>query len=233
MPSPATPRRPSRAALAALAVLAVAVLLAGIAPHDRRVWLAENVLVVFLAGWLALTARSFPLSPISYGLVLAFLLLHEIGAHFTYPRVPYERAIAAWTGVSVDRLLGFDRNHWDRVVHLAFGLAFAWPLREVARRLAGVRGFWALAVPVALVMAIGLVYEFIEWGVAVRMGVGPASAFLGAQGDPWDAHHDLLLASLGALATVALAALADAVRDPRAFVRDWRESVRVKAPPGG
>ena len=229
MPSPPIPR----GALPALAVLAVAVVASGLAPHDRRVWLAENVLVVFLAGWLALTARSFPLSPLSYALVLAFLVLHEIGAHFTYPRVPYDTAIARWTGVSVDDALGFDRNHWDRFVHAAFGLAFAWPLREVARRLAGVRGFWAMALPVAFVMAIGLVYEFIEWGVAVRMGVGPASAFLGAQGDPWDAHHDLLLASVGAVVTVAIGAAVDAARDPRAFAREWRESVRVKASSAG
>ena len=224
----ATTTRAPRFALACGVVLAFAIAWSAIRPVDGRVWLAENALVVFLVAWLALTARSFPLSRVSYGLVLAFLVLHEIGAHFTYPRVPYDRAVAAWTGFSIDAAFGLSRNHWDRAVHAAFGIAFAVPLREVAIRIAGVRGFWTLAQPLASVMAIALVYEFVEWAAAAGLGQGPASAFVGAQGDPWDAHHDLLLASLGAALSLAIATGVDAARDRRAFVRDWRESVRVK-----
>lgn len=222
----------TRSALLAGGTLALVVAASGIAPHDRGLWLAENVLTLVLAVWLALTARSFPLAPVSYGLVLGFLALHAIGAHFTYPRVPYDRLAVAWTGTSIDAALGFERNHWDRLVHAAFGVAFAVPLREVARRIVGAAGFWSYALPVALVMAIALLYEFVEWGVASAMGVGPASGFLGAQGDPWDAHHDLLLASVGATVSMAVAAGRDVHRDRVGFVRAWRESVRVKGPPG-
>ena len=222
----ATTTRVPRFALACGVVLALAVAISGLAPDDRQVWLAENALVAFLAGWLALTARSFPLSRLSYAAVLAFLVLHETGAHFTYPRVPYDRVVEAWTGVSIDTALAFKRNHWDRLVHLAFGLAFALPLREAAQRLARARGFWSYAVPLAFVMSIALVYEFVEWAAAVTLGQGPASAFVGAQGDPWDAHQDLLMATVGAAATLFAAAIADAVRDRRSFWGDWRASVR-------
>jgi putative membrane protein len=222
-----------RAAVIAGITLAAVVAVSGIAPHDRGIWLAENVLTLFVACWLALTARSFPLSTVSYTLLLGFLVLHEFGAHFTYPRVPYDRVVAEWTGISVDRALRLERNHWDRIVHAAFGAAFAVPLREVALRIAAVRGFWSFALPLGAVLSIGLAYEFAEWAVAVSWGVGPASAFLGAQGDPWDAHHDLLLAGLAAAMSLGVIAAVEFRRDRTAFVHDWRESVRVKAPVGG
>jgi putative membrane protein len=226
----ATTTRVPRFALACGGVLAVVVLVSGLAPADRPIWLAENALTAFLVGWLALSARSFPLSRLSYALILAFLVLHELGAHFTYPRVPYDQAVLRWTGISIDAALGFERNHWDRLVHAAFGLVFAVPLREVAVRIARVRGFWSDALPLASVMSIGLLYEFVEWAAAATLGHGPASAFVGAQGDPWDAHQDLLMATLGAGVSLAAMAIARARRDPASFRRDWQESVRVDPP---
>lgn len=198
---------------------AFVVVLAGsaIAPADRTVWLAENVLPVFIVGYLAATARSFPLSRFAYVAIFVFLCLHEVGAWFTYPKVPYPGG--AW--------LDGGRNHYDRVVHFCYGVAFAFPIREAMLRIAGVKGFWAYFLPISIVMSTSLVYEFIEWLLASRLDDASAAAFLGEQGDRWDTHHDLLLASVGALVAMVMAAARDAARQSN-FAAEWRESVRVK-----
>lgn len=199
--------------VAFLAVLATS----AFAPADRTVWISENVLPVFIVGYLAATARSFPLSRFSYLSIFVFLCLHEIGAWFTYPKVPYPDL--AWLDTS--------RNHYDRVVHLCYGIAFAYPIREAMLRIAGVRGFWGYFLPVNIVMSTSLLYEFIEWLLASRLDAAAATAFLGEQGDRWDAHHDLLLASVGAVLAMAITAAIDAARNV-GFAAEWRESVRVK-----
>lgn len=211
------PQRWARRLLAAfLAVLAAS----AIAPADRTLWLAENVLPVYIVGHLVATARSFPLSRLSYLAIFAFLCLHEVGAWYTYQKVPV--AGLPW--------LDGERNHYDRLVHFCYGLAFALPIREVMLRIAGVRGFWGYFLPVSIVMSTSLVYEFIEWLLATRLGGASVDIFLGEQGDRWDAHHDMLLASVGALLVMAATAAWNARRHA-GFAAEWKESVRVKRPP--
>lgn len=168
-------------------------------PHDRADWALENALAVLLVLVLLVTARRFPLSRISYGLIFAFLLLHEVGAHYTYSEVPYRE----W----LPFLPATERNHYDRFVHLSFGLLMAYPIRELFLRLARVRGFWGYYLPLDLTMACSMIYELIEWGAAVYFGGELGQAYLGTQGDPWDAHKDMALATLGAIAAMGLTAL--------------------------
>lgn len=188
-------------------VLLIVFAIAAIDPVDRTIWATENLLPLFLVVYLAFTARSFPFSRLSYTLMFIFLCLHQLGAHYTYVNVPYDAALESLTGVSVDRLFGAERNHYDRFAHLAYGLLFAYPLREVVLRLAGVRGFWGYFLPVSLVMSTSLLYEFIEWGIAYKMAPEQGAIFLGTQGDPWDAHWDLLAASVGSLVVMLTAAV--------------------------
>ena len=110
-----------------------------IAPFDRHDWLLENaLLIVFVAG-LAASARHFPLSRVSYTLIFLFLCLHTLGAHYTYSLVPYDRWWSSLTGSSLNTLLGWERNNFDRVVHFCYGLLLAYPVREVFLRIASVR----------------------------------------------------------------------------------------------
>ena len=207
-----------------LALLSIAL---GIAPHDRSDWALENVMVAVLSVGLAATYRRFPLSRISYTLIFVFLCLHVVGAHYTYSFVPYDAWWKQLTGRSLNELLGWERNNFDRVVHFCYGLLLAYPVREVFLRIASVKGFWGYFLPLDLTMSTSVLYELIEWGAAELFGGDLGAAFLGTQGDIWDAQKDMALAAFGALlAMLGTAALN--VRLQRDFAREWSESLRVK-----
>jgi putative membrane protein len=214
--------------VAALGVLLGSLALAlAIAPHDRHDWLLENVLVAVFVAALAATWRRFPLSRVSYTLIFVFLCLHTVGAHYTYSLVPYDAWWERLTGRPLNALLGWERNNFDRVVHFGYGLLLAYPIREVFLRVASVKGFWGYFLPLDVTMSTSALYELIEWGAAAVFGGGLGAAFLGTQGDPWDAHKDMALASAGALlAMLATAALNAWLQ--RDFAQEWAESLRVK-----
>jgi len=130
--------------------------------------------------------------------------LHAVGAHYTYSLVPYDAAFQNLTGDSLNSVLGLSRNHYDRLVHFGYGFLLALPMRELLMRLAGVRGFWSYFLPLDLVMSSSLFYELLEWAAAVVFGGGLGAAFLGTQGDEWDAHRDMALAGIGGLIAILL-----------------------------
>ncbi|MEX2205478.1 MAG: DUF2238 domain-containing protein [Myxococcota bacterium] len=203
-------------------------------PYDRKDWLLENALTVLAVGVLAGTYRRLPLSRVSYLLIFLFLCLHTVGAHYTYSKVPYDAAWESLTGSTLNAQLGWERNHFDRVVHLAYGLLLAYPVRELFLRVAGVRGFWGYFLPLDLTMSSSMLYELIEWGAAELLGGDLGTAYLGTQGDVWDAQKDMALASLGGLIAMCATAFFNA-RTKRDFAYEWVESLRVKIPdpPGG
>ncbi len=164
--------------------------LMAIKPLDFHDWLLENALVVLGVGLLLYTAKSFPLSRISYTCIFVFMMLHALGAHYTYALVPYQEWFPALAG---------GRNHFDRLVHFCYGLLLAYPIREMFLRIGNVRGFWGYFLPLDLTMSTSMLYELIEWGAAEYFGGDLGMAYLGTQGDVWDAHKDMALASLGAL----------------------------------
>lgn len=200
-----------------------------IAPLDRATWLLENALAVVFVAALAATYRRFPLSRLSYAALFAFLLLHAVGAHYTYSLVPYDDWWTALTGQPLSEVTGWQRNHYDRLVHFAFGALLSYPAREVFVRIAGARGFWSYFLPLILVMALSLLYELIEWAAALAFGGDLGIHYLGTQGDVWDGHRDMALASLGALVAMLVAATVDVLRQ-RDFAREWRDSLRIKPP---
>jgi putative membrane protein len=202
---------------------------AAIAPLDRKDWLLENVLTLAAVVLLAATYRRFPLSRTSYALIVAFLCLHEVGSHYTYALVPYDAAFRALGGGSIDAFLGWERNNYDRVVHFSYGLLLAYPLREVVLRVGDLRGFWGYFLPLDVTMSTSMIYELVEWAVAVVFGGELGMAYLGTQGDVWDAHKDMALASLGACVAMGITALVNA-RYQRDFARELAESLRVKDP---
>jgi putative membrane protein len=176
-----------------------------IAPVDRSDWLLENVLIAAAAGVLVATRRVLPLSGASCVLLFVFLCLHAVGAHYTYSLVPYDDAVRAVTGGSLNEAFGAERNHYDRVVHFAYGLLLVLPFRELLMLHAGLRGFWSYFLPVDLALSSSALYEIIEWGAAIVYGGDLGAAFLGTQGDEWDAHKDMALAAVGAsIAAVVL-----------------------------
>jgi putative membrane protein len=215
------------AILGALFALEFAVL--AIDPASRSDWMLENALSVAAVAVLALTYRRFRFSRVSYGMIFVFLTLHEIGAHYTYSLVPYDAACQRWLGFSLDAALGFERNMFDRLVHFAYGLLLAYPIREIFLRIVDVRGFWGYFLPLDLTMSTSMIYELIEWGAAMAFGSELGQAYLGTQGDVWDAHKDMALASLGALCAMAVT-LAINRGLGRDVAAEWAASFRVVHP---
>jgi putative membrane protein len=198
-----------------------------IAPKYRADWALENALVIAFVAFVALTYERLTLSRVSYTLIFLFLCLHEIGSHYTYAEVPYDEWFKALTGETLNSGLGWERNNFDRVVHFAYGLLLAYPIREVFLRVAAVRGFWGYFLPLDLTMSTSMIFELFEWAAAELFGGDLGAAYLGTQGDVWDAHKDMALASLGALiAMLATYAINRALQ--RDFAAEWAESLRVK-----
>jgi putative membrane protein len=209
-------------------VLVVAAWL-GIAPRHRDDWALENALAVAGVVFLVLTYKRMRLSKVSYTLIFVFLLLHELGAHYTYSEVPYDAWFERFTGETLSSRMGFERNHYDRLVHFSYGLLLAYPFRELFVRVADVRGFWGYFLPLDGGMSTSMVYELVEWGAAAVLGGDLGQAYLGTQGDEWDAHKDMLLATIGAAIALTVAAIVHRALD-RDFQREWAESLRVKDP---
>jgi putative membrane protein len=168
---------------------------AGIQPYDRQTWWAENVpIVLIVAGLVLLYLRGFVFSPLAYALMSVLLYLHTIGGHYTFERVPFD---------SVTDAFGFERNHYDRVAHFSVGFyAFAIAEALVCRRAVRSRVVLALF-PVFAIAFVAMSYELIEWWYAALAGGDAGSAFLGSQGDAWDAQEDMLADTLGGIVATA------------------------------
>jgi putative membrane protein len=161
-----------------------------IAPHDRAVWWAENIPVLVIVAALVLISRRFRFTNTSYALMAVFIMLHTIGGHYTFERVPFG---------AVSEFFGFERNHFDRVAHFSVGF-YAYPIAEylMVRRL--VHTHWIVALfPLFAIATVAGGYEIIEWQYALNSDPAAGLAVLGSQGDIWDAQKDILADTLGAL----------------------------------
>ncbi|HET6408923.1 MAG TPA: DUF2238 domain-containing protein [Chthoniobacteraceae bacterium] len=196
-------------------------------PRERGTWLLENALAVGAVVVLWVLHRRLLLSRISYTLIFLFMCLHQVGAHYTYAQVPYDDWFQALTGTTLNSLAGWERNNFDRVVHFSYGLLLAYPVREMFLRVVNVRGFWGYFLPLDLTMSTSMLYELIEWGAAEVFGGELGQAYLGTQGDEWDAHADMALASLGALIAMLITAALNSWLQ-RDFAAEWSESLHVK-----
>lgn len=202
-------------------------ILLAISPYDRSGWALENALVVVFIALMALSYRYFLLSRVSYSLIFLFICLHEVGSHFTYARVPYDEFLISTFNFSLNGFMGWERNHFDRLVHFLYGLLLAYPIREVFCRIANVKGFWGYFLPLDLTMSSSMIFELFEWAAAELFGGDLGTAFLGTQGDVWDAHKDMALASLGAFIAMTVTALINLRIQPN-FKAEWTHSLRVK-----
>jgi putative membrane protein len=186
-------------------------------------WLLENVLALIAIGGLVATYRIFPLSDLSYLLITAFMTLHAVGAHYTYAEVP----LGEW----MQSAFGLARNHYDRLVHFSFGLLLAYPVREVFLRVASTRGIWAYYLPLDVTLAFSALYEIVEWLVAATVAPEAGDAYLGTQGDIWDAQKDMLAAGIGALVCMMTTAVVRRQRGRGAVLLAGDSATAPAAPP--
>jgi putative membrane protein len=204
-----------------LATLSVIFVLLGIAPHYRQDWLLENLLVIVAVPVLVMTRHRLRFSHLAYSGLFVFFSLHEIGAHYTYSLVPYDAWSVALTGHSLDAALGFERNHYDRLLHLLYGLLVTPAAAELFGHYGRYSRPWAALFPLLFVASHSVIYELVEWGAALSFGGELGQAYLGTQGDVWDAQKDMALALLGAATSVM--ALGVAGRLPVRRVRPREE----------
>ncbi len=188
--TPLTPAAPWRYALVVIALSAL--VLSGIGPADGATWFLEAVPVMIAVPALVLTFGRFPMTPLLYGLLLVHGLILLLGAHYTYAEVPPGFWVRDW--------LDLERNHYDRLGHVAQGFIPAILAREIFLRLSPLRrGGWLVLCVTSVCLAFSAFYEMLEWWVAVFSEQG-AAAFLGTQGDVWDTQWDMFLCLTGALA---------------------------------
>lgn len=183
-------------------------------------WKLENYLTVPFVLLLFLTFRKFKLSNLSYTLIFIYMNLHIIGTHYTYAEVPF--------GFWLQNFLSLPRNEYDRIVHFSFGLLLAYPIREIAIRIGNLKGVWNLYFPVDFVLAFSAVYEIIEWIIAISFGGDLGVAYLGSQGDIWDAQKDMLMAGLGSIAAMIVTAIFVWIYNSKGFINEVRESMKIK-----
>lgn len=173
-----------------------------IAPSYRQDWLLENVLVFVAIPLLVATSRSLRFSNRAYTCMFVFFVLHAIGAHYTYSEVPWREWLPLQDAGTEPGPA--SRNHYDRFVHFGYGLLMfpaAWELFTVR---ANPQRLWRYVMPVTFLMAHSVIYEMIEWGAAEIFGGDLGVAYLGTQGDVWDAQKDMALATAGILVGLLL-----------------------------
>lgn len=190
--------------LAALLLL-LATLWKPIYPQEQ--WL-QHLPTVLALGGLLLSARRGWLSNASAGCLTAMLALHILGARWIYSYVPYESLCDAWFGAGPHEWFGWERNHYDRLVHFAFGLLVTYPLAEAAVRFGKLTATMALAFAWMTIAGVSALYEVAEWLLAVIAAPEMADRYNGQQGDFWDAQKDMALAMAGSTITVVGVALA-------------------------
>jgi putative membrane protein len=182
-----------------LGLLAALLLAAQVAQPYPEIALLQHIptLVFLIASpWLL---RRWPLSTASLACIVAFLALHTLGGRYAYSNVPYDDWARALTGTSLSDAMGWTRNHYDRLVHFAFGALSVVPVAEIARRWGGLSLRGAALTVLAWALAISCLYEIFEWLLTIVAAGATADRYNGQQGDIWDAQKDMALAALGAI----------------------------------
>jgi putative membrane protein len=188
--------RPSRYELFLLVSLVVLLVWSGIRPHDRFTWILEVAPILIGVPVLIAIYPRLRFTPLVYTLVWIHAGILMLGGHYTYAQVPLGFWMEDW--------LGFHRNNYDRIGHLAQGFIPAIVAREVFIRRSPLRGTrWVPFVVVCFCLAFSALYELIEFWTALSAGAG-ATDFLGTQGDPWDTQWDMQLALIGAIVSLVL-----------------------------
>ena len=166
---------------------------------DISNWLLENTLVFLFLAFLLLTYRKYQFSDVSYLLICVYLCMHVYGSKYTYAENPL--------GYWLQDQLGWARNHYDRMVHFSFGFLLAYPMREMFLKWLRYPRWVSWLLPIEITLSVSAFYELIEWGVADVFFPSQGDAYLGTQGDVWDAQKDIFLAFTGAIIATTIVSL--------------------------
>jgi len=179
-----------------LAIFFITLIWSGVDPKDYLTWVLEVLPAVIGLVILVATRRTFPLTRLTYALILFHCIILMVGGHYTYAEVPLFDWLRDW--------LDLERNNYDKVGHFVQGFVPAIVAREILVRKKVVSGKgWLAFIIVSICLAISAFYELIEWLVALMSGES-AEAFLGTQGYIWDTQSDMMYALIGAIMALLL-----------------------------
>ena len=179
-----------------LAVFFSVLIWSGINPKDYPTWVLEVFPALIAIAVLFYTRISFPLTTLTYTLILVHCVILMVGGHYTYAEVPI--------GELFRDLFDGTRNNYDKLGHLAQGFIPAIVAREIViRKDVFSSKAWMNFFIVSMCLGISAFYELLEWWVALSSGEA-ADAFLGTQGYVWDTQSDMGLALAGAIAALVL-----------------------------
>jgi putative membrane protein len=185
--------------LAFIAVFAFVWFNSLIGTTDTANWLLENTLTFIFVAFLIITYKKYHFSDLSYLLVCIYLCLHVYGSKYTYAENPF--------GYWLKDVFHLSRNHYDRIVHFSFGFLLAYPMREMFLKWLKYPRWVAWLLPIEITLSISAFYELIEWAVADLFFKEHGDAYLGTQGDIWDAQKDIFLAFCGAIIATTIVSL--------------------------
>ena len=163
---------------------------------DIKNWILENTLVIIFLSFLIFSYKRFKFSDLSYLLVFIYLCLHVYGSQYTYAENPF--------GYWLKDVMAWDRNHYDRIVHFSFGFLLAYPMRELFLVWSKFPKWVSWWLPIEITLSVSGLYELIEWAVADVFFKEQGAAYLGTQGDIWDAQKDMFLATIGAMLATSI-----------------------------
>ena len=173
-------------------------------PPYRQFLLMQHAPTLLAAFVLAYLSNRFPISRLSFSFIVLFLGLHTLGARYLYSYTPYDEWSQWLLGINITEFFGFERNHYDRLVHFSYGLLLVVPIQEFERRYFGLSLALSSVLAIECILATSAAYELIEWLVAIIFTPQWAEQFLGHQGDHFDAHKDMALATSGAILSIGV-----------------------------
>nr|AOR51191.1 membrane protein [uncultured bacterium pAM1] len=194
-----TPFRKNHWLQGSVAVFSVVWLISLLGTTDISNWMLENILTMLFVIFLFYSYSKYQFSDLSYLLIFSYLCLHVYGSQYTYAENPF--------GYWLKDFFQFSRNHYDRIVHFSFGFLLATPLRETFLQWLKYPVWVAWILPIEVTLSVSAFYELIEWAVADIFFKEQGIAYLGTQGDIWDAQKDVFVAFLGAIIATTIVSL--------------------------
>jgi len=183
---------------------------------DLSNWFLENTLTALFLVFLAFSFRRYQFSDLSYLLICIYLCLHVYGSKYTYAENPF--------GYYLKDLFHTQRNYYDRIVHFSFGFLLAYPMREMFLKWLKFPAWVAWSLPIEITMSVSALYELIEWAVADIFFPAQGDAYLGTQGDIWDAQKDIFVAFVGSIIATTIVSIVKKVfkvyEDPGSRIPD-------------
>lgn len=189
----------------ALILLTLSLVIASIKPLHYPSYILHQIGTLMMVVFLLWLNRRLMVSHLAFFGYIVFLIIHIFAAHWLYSYVPYNEWFIDVFAFDVNQTLGFGRNMFDRVVHFAYGFLLYPIIFEMLK-------YWLSplndtkkihGVSIGFIMASSMFYEVIEWWIAIFLSSENAENYNGQQGDIWDAHQDMFLATVASVLAAA------------------------------